>query len=125
MQSVVCVVFSYTSLYRSNNIDLFVAASVFVGPMAVFSVGAVLSKLTLMRRRIKQRRAEAIARADRETTVMTPAAKRAVLRMLMEKFLLQHDQRDFEERKSANDARRYQGYGYIFGVVSEVRSANL
>ena len=119
-----CAVYSYVSFYQSGNPDLFVAASLFVPPMAVFSVGAVLSKLVLMRRRIEQRRADAIARADRETAVMTPAARRAVLRMLMERFLLQHDQRDFEERKSANDARRYEGFGYIFGVVSEVRSAN-
>ena len=41
--------------------------------------------------------------------------------MLMERFLLQHDQLVFDERKSANDARRYESYGHLLGVISEVR----
>ncbi len=118
----VCAVFSYGSLYQSGNADLFIASSVFVVPMAVFAVGAVVSKLRLMRRRVKQRRAAAKPQADRAASNLTPAAKRAVLRILLERFLLQHDQLMFEERKSANDARRYVCYGYAIGVVSEVRS---
>jgi hypothetical protein len=118
---VLCAVYSYVSLYSSGNTDLFIAASVFVAPMVVFSLGAMASKLMLMRRRIKQRRADAIGRAARATSRLTPAARRAVLRMLMERFLLQHDQLVFDERKSANDARRYQSYGHLLGVVSEVR----
>ena len=88
--------------------------------MVVFAVGTIVSKLMLMRRRIKQRRADAFAGEARTTAVLTPAARRAVLRMLMERFLLQHDQLEFAERKSANVARRYQGYTYLLGVVSEV-----
>jgi hypothetical protein len=40
--------------------------------------------------------------------------------MLMERFVLQHDQLVFDERKAANDADRYQGYGHMLGVLGEV-----
>ena len=117
----VCAVFSYANLYRTTgNTDLFVAASVFLAPMVVLAVGAMVSKLRLMRRRMKQRRPDAIARA-RTASGLTAAARRAILRMLMERFLLQHDQLVFNERKSANDARRYECYGYLLGILSEVR----
>ena len=119
----VCAVFSYASLYRTRgggNADLFIAASVFLAPMAVTSLVSVVFKVHLMRRRIHQRRAAATARAARAT--FTPAARQAALRMLMERFVLRHDQLDFEERKSAHDAQRYQCYGYLLGIVSEVRT---
>jgi hypothetical protein len=38
----------------------------------------------------------------------------------MERFVLQHDQLVFDERKAANDARRYEGYGHMLGVLAEV-----
>jgi len=88
--------------------------------MAVSSLVSVVFKVHLMRRRIHQRRAAATARAARAT--FTPAARQAALRMLMERFVLRHDQLDFEERKSAHDAQRYQCYGYLLGIVSEVRT---
>ena len=126
MQGRFGAVYSYANLYQSGSgyADLFIAASVFVVPMTACSVGTVISKLMLMRRRIKRRRADAVTRAVRATSRLTPAARRALLRMLTERLLLRHDQLQCDERKSANDARRYEGYGYLFGVTSKVRTGS-
>ena len=114
-------VFSYYNLYQSkSDNDLFIAASVFLAPMAFSSVVTMVSKARLMRRRIQQRRAVTRSRLDLATRAFTPAARRAALRMLMERFLLQHDQLVFDERKAANDAHRYEGYGHMLGVLGEV-----
>ena len=114
-------VFSYYNLYQSkSDNDLFIAASVFLAPMAFSSVVTMVSKARLMRRRIQQRRAATRSRSDRATRAFTPAARRAALRMLMERFVLQHDQLVFDERKAANDADRYECYGHMLGVLGEV-----
>ncbi len=122
----VCTVFSYYSLHqsKSDNRDLFVAASLFLAPMAFSSVVTVVLKVQLIGRRIKQRGAATRSRADRVTSAFTPAARRAALRMLMERFVLQHDLLDWEERKAANDADRYGGYGYMLGILGEVRTGS-
>jgi hypothetical protein len=43
------------------------------------------------------------------------------LRLLCERFVLLSRQRRHEERKSANDAARYQAYSYIALALVEVR----
>jgi hypothetical protein len=114
-------VYSYHNLYQSkSDNDLFIAASVFLAPMAFSSVVTMVFKARLMRRRIQQRRAATRSRSERVTRAFTPASRRAALRMLMERFVLQHDQLVFGERKAANDAHRYQGYGHMLGVLGEV-----
>jgi hypothetical protein len=115
-------VFSYLALYQSKrNIDLFIAASVCLAPMALSSMGAVMIKVRLMRRRILQRRAAARAPAAHASRRLTPAARRAALRMLVGRFVLQHDQLNFDERKGENDRHRHESYAYMIGILCEVR----
>lgn len=117
-----CAVFSYLALYQSKrNIDLFIAASVCLAPMALSSMGAVMIKVRLMRRRILQRRAAARAPAAHASRRLTPAARRAALRMLVGRFVLQHDQLNFDERKGENDRHRHESYAYMIGILCEVR----
>ncbi len=44
---------------------------------------------------------------------------RIALRMLAQRFVLAHDERAYEERKSANDLERYEGYTYMLGIATE------
>ena len=75
-----------------------------------------------MQRRLKQRRA-ARPRAGLSKLALTPAARRAALRMLMERFVLRHDQLEFQDRMGANDVRRYETYSYMMHILSEVWTA--
>ncbi len=121
-----CAVFSYLALYQSKrNFDLFIAASVCMAPMALSSMGAVIIKVRLMRRRILQRRAAARATAAHASRRLTPAARRAALRMLVGRFVLQHDQLNFDERKGENDRHRHESYAYMIGILCEVRPTHV
>ena len=44
---------------------------------------------------------------------------RAALPMLAQRFVLKHDVLAYEERKSANDRDRYEGYNYMLGIAVE------
>ncbi len=118
-------VFSYLTLHRgkSDNPDLFIAASVFLAPMFFSSIVAMVLRAQLIQRRI-QSRAATRSRAGCATRAFTPGARRAALRMLMEQFVLQHDQLAWEERSSANAADRYGSYGYMLGILCEVRTGS-
>ncbi len=43
----------------------------------------------------------------------------AALHMLLQRFVLQHEERVYEELKNANDRQRYEGYGYMLGIAME------
>jgi hypothetical protein len=118
---VACAVFSLVSLSKTKNTDLFIAATVFLAPMAFCSVASAVFKMWLMQRRLKQRRADR-PRAGLSKLALTPAARQAALRMLMERFVLRHDQLDFQDRMGANDVCRYETYFYMMHILSEVRT---
>jgi hypothetical protein len=118
---VFCAVFGYIELARSGYSDLFIAASVFIAPALLASVLSVAVKGRLMIRRLRHRQAVAngadaaiVARARSRSTQM-----RIALRMLAQRFVLAHDERAYEERKSANDLERYEGYTYMLGIATE------
>ncbi len=46
----------------------------------------------------------------------------AALHMLLQRFVLQHEEHVYEELKSANDRQRYEGYGYMLGIAMEAGS---
>ena len=50
---------------------------------------------------------------------------RAALQMLAQRFVLKHDELAYEERKSANDRDRYEGYNYMLGIAVEACSPTL
>jgi hypothetical protein len=42
------------------------------------------------------------------------------LEMLVQHYMLRHEKHAYEELKAANDRRRYEGYGYMLAIVTEV-----
>jgi hypothetical protein len=44
---------------------------------------------------------------------------RAALHMLLQRFVLQHEEHVYKELKNANDRQRYEGYGYMLGIAME------
>ena len=44
---------------------------------------------------------------------------RAALHMLLQRFVLQQEERIHEELRNANDRQRYEGYGYMLGIAME------
>jgi len=111
-----CAVFGYFSLYRSGFWDLFIAESVFIVPALLSSVLAIAVKGWLLLRRVKRRRADAASavKERRNRKVM-----RAALHMLLQRFVLQQEERIHEELRNANDRQRYEGYGYMLGIAME------
>ena len=117
-----CAVFGYYSLYIYNAAapgacgDLFIAESVFIVPALLSSVLAIAVKGWLLLRRVKRRRADAASAVkERRNHKQMPAA----LHMLLQRFVLQHEEHVYEELKNANDRQRYEGYGYMFGIAME------
>jgi hypothetical protein len=112
-----CAVFGYFSLYQApDKQDLFIAESVFIVPALLSSVLAIAVKGRLLLRRVKRRRADAaLARQERRSRKQM----RAALHMLLQRFVLQHEERVYEELRSANDRQRYEGYGYMLGIAME------
>ncbi len=112
-----CAVFGYFSLYQATDKqDLFIAESVFIVPALLSSVLAIAVKGRLLLRRVERRRANAAcAVKDREN----PKQMRVALHMLLQRFVLQHEEHVYEELKNANDRQRYEGYGYMLGIAME------
>ena len=96
--------------------DLFIAESVFIVPALLSSVLAIAVKGRLLLRRVKRRRADA-ASAVKERR--SRKQMRAALHMLLQRFVLQHEEHVYEELKNANDRQRYEGYGYMLGIAME------
>jgi hypothetical protein len=115
-----CAVFGYFSLYKAAARraiwDLFIAESVFIVPALLSSVLAMALNGWLLLRRVKRRRADA-ASAVKERT--NRQQMRAALHMLLQRFVLQHEEQVYEELKHANDRQRYEGYGYMLGIAME------
>jgi hypothetical protein len=111
-----CAVFGYVRLYRRGVWDLFIAESVFIVPALLSSVLAIAVKGWLLLRRVKRRRADAASAVKEKTNrQQMPAA----LHMLLQRFVLQHEEHVHEELKNANDRQRYEGYGYMLGIAME------
>ena len=91
----------------------------FIVPALLSSVLAIAVKGRLLLRRVKRRRADA-ASAVKERR--NRKQMRAALHMLLQRFVLQHEEHVYEELKSANDRQRYEGYGYMLGIAMEARS---
>jgi hypothetical protein len=113
----VCVGFGYVALYNSEYPRLFVAASVFVGPAFLCSVLSIASKVRLMTERITQNRQETKSQPSKPSPRQL---KSVTFLMLAQRFVLRHDRRTYDERKRANARSRYEAYGHMLGVVSEV-----
>ena len=115
-----CAVFGYFSLYEVSHDrgfrDLFIAESVFIVPALLSSVLAIAVKGRLLLRRVKRRRADAASavKERRNRKQMSTA-----LYMLLQRFVLQHEEHVYEELKNANDRQRYEGYGYMLGIAME------
>ena len=89
----------------------------FIVPALVSSVSAIAVKGWLLLRRVKRRRADAVsASAVKERRNRTQSA---VLHMLLQRFVLQHEEHVYKELKNANDRERYEGYGYMLGIAME------
>ena len=103
--------------------------SVFIVPALLASVISVAAKGRLVVRRVKDRRAAAqgaVARAAAATTSRSRRIQmRPALQMLAQRFVLKHDELAYEERKSANDRDRYEGYNYMLGIAVEACSPTL
>jgi hypothetical protein len=123
---VVRVGFSYFVLYQRGATagprytNLFIAASVFIGPAVMASVLTISSKIRLMARATKHRQAAAEQRSKR---LMSHRSLRKSTRMslhnLAQLLVLRHDQHVHDESKRANDRSRFEGYGYMLGLVVE------
>ena len=88
----------------------------FIVPALLSSVLAIAVKGRLLLRRVKRRRADAVnAVKERRSRKLMSAA----LHMLLQRFVLQHEERVYEELKNANDRQRYEGYGYMLGIAME------
>ena len=115
-----CAVFGYFSLYQAADKpafgDLFIAESVFIVPALLSSVLAMALNGWLLLRRVKRRRADA-ASAVKERRNRKQMS--AVLYMLLQRFVLQHEEHVYEELRNANDRQRYEGYGYMLGIAME------
>ena len=118
-----CAVFGYFSLYKRGFGDLFVAESVFIVPALLSSVLAIAVKGRLLLRRVKRRQADAVAGIREVSASAVKERNRkqmsAALRMLLQRFMLQHEEHVYEELKNANDRQRYEGYGYMLGIAME------
>ncbi len=119
-----CAGFGYYSIYKSGHVDLFIASSVFVGPAVVTSVLSILTKSGLMARRVAQRRQAASQRVpDGRASLSRPSGpgqSSMRLEMLVQHYMLRHDKHAYDELKAANDRRRYEGYGNMLAIVTEV-----
>jgi hypothetical protein len=104
--------------------DLFIASSVLIGPAAVTSVLSILTKSGLMARRVAQRRQAVSQRMqDGRASLSRPSGlgqSSMRLEMLVQHYMLRHDKHAYEELKATNDRRRYEGYGYMLAIVTEV-----
>ena len=121
-----CAVFGYFSLYQAaDKRDLFIAESVFIVPALLSSVLAIAGKGWLLLRRVKRRRADAGSasavkeRRNRKQMSAVLHSRQTVLYMLLQRFVLQHEEHVYEELKNANDRQRYEGYGYMLGIAME------
>ena len=119
-----CAVFGYFSLYKRGFGDLFVAESVFIVPALVSSVSAIAVKGWLLLRRVKRRRADAVAGMWEASASAVKERKNrkqmsSALHMLLQRFMLQHEGHVYEELVNANDRQRYEGYGYMLGIAME------
>ena len=119
-----CAGFSYYSIYNSGHEGLFIASSVFIGPAVVTSVLSILTKSGLMARRVAQRRqAVSQRRQDGRASLSRPSGpgqSSMRLEMLVQHYMLRHDKHAYEELKAANDRHRYEGYGFMLAIVTEV-----
>ena len=113
-----CAVFGYVSLYRHGIWDLFIAESVFIVPALLTSALAIATKGWLLLRRVERRRADAVGAVKERRN---RKQMRAALHMLLQRFVLQHEEHAHEELKNANDRGRYEGYGYMLGIAMEAR----
>ena len=87
-------------------------------PALLSSLLAIASKGWLLLRRAKRRRADEVsASAVKERRNRKQMS--AVLYMLLQGFVLQHEEHVYEELKNANDRERYEGYGYMLGIAME------
>jgi hypothetical protein len=100
--------------------------SVFIVPALLASVCSVAVKGRLVVRRVKDRRAAAQGLGAAAATSRSRSIQmRAALPMLAQRFVLLHDELAYEERKSANDRDRYEGYNYMLGIAVEACSPTL
>ena len=122
----------YVTLYNSGYNDLFVAASVFIGPACLASAFDIGTKARLLLRRIRERQISAADKQSMNTTARSKrtagnqhqASKRHVaLHMLAERFVLQHDQHQYEEERNKNDRDRYNAYCIMLAIVSQARNS--
>ncbi len=91
----------------------------FVGPALLSSLLAIALKVRLLTQRVTQKRAFA-AKSAREAS--TRCVRQRLLHVLAACFVLQHDKFEYEDAKRANDRERYDGYGYMLGVLTEARA---
>ena len=91
----------------------------FIGPAVLSSLLIIVLKGRLVVRRVAERKQMAVQRL-KEDVRGNRMLMRASLGMLAARFVLQHDARAYEELKSANDRHRYEGYGNILGIITEV-----
>ncbi len=88
----------------------------FIVPALLSSVLAIAVKGWLLLRRVKRRRADAAsAMKERRNRKLMSAA----LHMLLQRFVLQQEERIHEELRNTNDRQRYEGYGYMLGITME------
>jgi hypothetical protein len=98
---------------------------VFIVPALLSSVLAIAGKGWLLLRRVKRRRADAVSasavkeRRNRKQMSAVLHSRQTVLYMLLQRFVLQHEEHVYEELKNANDRERYEGYGYMLGIAME------
>ena len=96
----------------------------FIVPALVSSVSAIAVKGWLLLRRVKRRRADAVAGMWEASASAVKERKNrkeisAALHMLLQRFMLQHEGHVYEELVNANDRQRYEGYGYMLGIAME------
>ncbi len=119
-----CAGFGYYSIYKSGHVDLFFASSVFVGPAVVTSVLSILTKSGLMARRVAQRRQAVSQRVPDSRASLSrpsgPGKSSMRLEMLVPHYMLRHEKHAYDELKAANDRRRYEGYGKMLAIVTEL-----
>ena len=125
-EPVLCAGFGYYSIYKSRHAGLFIASSVFIGPAVLSSVLSVVLKSRLMARRVAQRRQAALQRLRDVEARRSRSSGRGQgpmrLEMLVQHYVLRHDNQAYEELKGANDRRRYEGYSTMLAIATEACS---
>ena len=123
-----CAGYNYYSIYKSGHTNLFIASSVFIGPAVVTSVLSILTKSGLMARRVAQRRQAVSQRLQDGRASLSrpsgPGQSSMRLEMLVQHYMLRHDKHAYDELKAANDRRRYECYGYMLAITTEVPSSS-